>query len=319
MSDLDIIRRVVAAERDALSRLIDAIPAQVGELLDQLERLTGRLIVVGLGKSGIAGRKIAATFNSTGVAAVYLHPSEAMHGDLGIVSSNDLAFCISHSGETDEVISLIPHFERLGVTSVSITSRADSTLAKLTQLALIVPHEMEADGWNLIPTCSTMVVLALCDALAIANLERCGFTVDQFAEVHPGGSLGRKSLLRVRDLMLTGDEIPLIDSGVPLSKAIETMSAGGLGCVLTKPNSNIWCNIFTDGDLRRLIASGVKLADVTIGQVATSNPKSIEAHELAAKALHLMEENRIMVLVVTDEGNVCGILHMHHVLRAGLA
>ncbi|QDS91730.1 Arabinose 5-phosphate isomerase KdsD [Roseimaritima multifibrata] len=319
MNDLDVIRRVLIAERDALSRLVDAIPDQVGELLDLLDGLAGRLIVVGLGKSGIAGRKVAATFNSTGVAAVYLHPSEALHGDLGIVSSDDIALCISHSGETDEVLSLIPHFERLGVTTVSITSRRESTLARRTHQALVVPHTGEADGWNLIPTCSTMVVLAICDALAISHLERRGFTADQFAGFHPGGSLGRKSLLRVRDLMLTEDAVPLIDYSTPLSTAIETMSSGGLGCILSRSEKDSQWSIFTDGDLRRLIASSVNLTDKTIGQVATANPKSIEAQELAAKALHLMEENRIMVLVVTEEGKNSGILHMHHVLRAGLA
>ncbi|MDG2223952.1 MAG: KpsF/GutQ family sugar-phosphate isomerase [Rubripirellula sp.] len=319
MNSVDIVKRVIEAERDALSQLRAAVPAQTNDVLDAIGKLKGRVILVGLGKSGIAGKKIAATFNSTGVPAIYLHPIEAMHGDLGIVSGEDIAICISNSGETDELLTLIPHFERLGILTISITSQADSTLAKISQVAIIMPRLQEADGWNLIPTCSTIAVLSFCDALAIAHLERRGLTADQFAEFHPGGSLGRKSFLRAQDLMLSGDAMPIVDNAMPLIKAIGTMSKGGLGCLLVSSDTESELGVFTDGDLRRLIEANREIANTTVGDVASLDPKSIESHQLASKALHLMEEHRIMVLVVTENDKLAGILHMHDLLRAGLA
>jgi arabinose-5-phosphate isomerase len=271
-----------------------------------------------MGKSGHIAGKIAATLASTGTPSFFMHAAEASHGDIGMITREDVLLAISNSGETDEVLLLIPHASRLGVPLIAVTGNPKSSLARAARVHLDVSVSEEACPLNLAPTASTTVTLALGDALAVALLEARGFTPDDFARSHPGGALGRKLLLHVSDVMRTGEAQPLVSPSAPLAEGLVVMSKKGLGmCVIVDGGRML--GVFTDGDLRRVLDRQADVHRITMREVMNSPGKSVKAHELAAEAAHLMEKYRITALpVVDDGGTLIGALNVHDLLRAGV-
>ena len=278
----------------------------------------GRTIVTGMGKSGHVGRKIAATFASTGTPAFYLHPAEASHGDLGMITRDDLVLALSNSGETPEVLFLLPHLKRLGVPLISLTGRPDSTLARNADVSLDVSVPEEACPLNLAPTASTTATLAMGDALAVTVLEARGFTADDFARSHPGGALGRRLLLKVADIMHQGEGLPRVSPDATLAAGLLEMSRKGLGMVVVVDTDDHILGLFTDGDLRRLLDHQVDVHAVTMGAVMTPGGRSIGPEELAAEGVLLMERHRITALPVAVAGRLVGAFNVHDLLRAGV-
>jgi len=278
---------------------------------------SGRVVVMGMGKSGHVGRKIAATLASTGTPALFVHPGEASHGDLGMVASGDIVIAISNSGESDELGAIIPALKRLGVTLVAMTGRADSTLAQHADLTISSAVDQEACPLNLAPTASTAAQMALGDALAVALLDARGFREEDFARSHPGGSLGRKLLMHVRDLMRGGDEVPRVGPDTALTEVLREMSAKGLGFTAVADAAGDVLGIFTDGDLRRLIERGADLRALRAVDVMHSRPKLVSADALAVDAADLMEQHRITgVLVVDENTRLVGALNSNDLMRA---
>jgi len=278
---------------------------------------SGRVVVMGMGKSGHVGRKIAATLASTGTPALFVHPGEASHGDLGMVASGDVVLAISNSGESDELGAIIPALKRLGVTLVAMTGRADSTLAQHADLTISCAVDQEACPLNLAPTASTAAQMALGDALAVALLDARGFREEDFARSHPGGSLGRKLLMHVRDLMRSGDEVPRVGPDTVLTETLREMSAKGLGFTAVTDAAGRVLGIFTDGDLRRLIERGADLRALRVDDVMHARPKLIGADALAVDAADLMELHRITGVLVVDENAVLvGALNSNDLMRA---
>ncbi|HTY38178.1 MAG TPA: KpsF/GutQ family sugar-phosphate isomerase, partial [Bacteroidota bacterium] len=280
---------------------------------------TGRVIVTGLGKSGLVARKIVATMNSTGTAAIFLHPSDAVHGDLGMVRSEDVVICLSKSGDTEEIRELIPLFRRIGVKVISIIGNTSSHLARQSDIVLDTTVKEEACPHDLAPTASTTAALVLGDALAVALLDKRGFTKEEFAMFHPGGNLGKRLLLKVEEMMVAGPSVPVVRDGVPLSEAIVEMTSKRLGatCVVNEPGKLL--GIITDGDLRRLLQRTSNVANLTAADAMTKNPKTIRKGLLAATALEEMELYNITQLVVVDEHHhPVGMLHLHDLVKAGL-
>lgn len=312
-------RRVLGIERDALDALLPRIDAGFARACRLLIGCRGRVVVTGMGKSGHIGGKIAATLASTGTPAFFVHPGEASHGDLGMITRDDAVIAISNSGETAEVLTILPLIKRMGVPLVSMTGRPASTLAKAADVHLDVSVEQEACPLNLAPTASTTATLAMGDALAVALLEARGFTPEDFALSHPGGTLGRRLLLKVGDLMHAGDQIPLVREDATLSAALLEMTRKGLGMTAVVDADGRALGIFTDGDLRRVLDASLDVRTSPITRVMTRGGKHIRAGQLAAEAVHLMEKHRITVLMVLDEDNrIAGVLHMHDLLRAGV-
>ncbi|MDP3293138.1 MAG: KpsF/GutQ family sugar-phosphate isomerase [Nevskia sp.] len=315
----DTARRVLGIERDALAALLPRIDGSFARACQLLITCRGRVIVTGMGKSGHIGGKIAATLASTGTPAFFVHPGEASHGDLGMITRDDAVIAISNSGETAEVLTILPLIKRMGIPLVSMTGRPGSTLAKSADVHLDVSVEQEACPLNLAPTASTTATLAMGDALAVALLEARGFTPDDFALSHPGGTLGRRLLLKVGDLMATGDRIPQVPADATLSTALLEMTHKGLGMTAVVDGDGQALGLFTDGDLRRVLDANVDLRSARIAEVMTRGGKSIRATQLAAEAVHLMEKHRITVLMVLDDHRYLeGVLHMHDLLRAGV-
>ncbi len=308
-------RRVIRRESEALDILADHLDASFGQAVELIMASSGRLIVSGMGKSGHIARKIAATFASTGTPAHFVHPGEASHGDLGMVLAGDVALVISNSGETSELADLVAHTRRFGIPLIGIAGRADSTLLRQADVALVLPSAPEACETGIVPTTSTTMTLALGDALAIALMEHRAFTPDHFRVFHPGGKLGAK-LLRVRDLM--HHEVPLIDATRPMSEALLVISQKGFGVVgVTDADAHI-TGIITDGDLRRHMDG---LLALTAGAVMTPAPRTIGPDALAEQAVALMNDRKITCLFVTapDAPTLpLGILHIHDCLRAGV-
>jgi arabinose-5-phosphate isomerase len=319
--DLARARRVLATEAAGLAALAEALDSRLDQALDRLAGATGRVVVSGMGKSGHVGRKIAATLASTGTPALFVHPAEASHGDLGMIGQGDAVLALSNSGETPELGNLIAYTRRFAIPLVAIVGRAPSTLADAADVALVLPPAPEACPLGLAPTTSTTMALALGDALAVALLERRGFTAEHFSLLHPGGRLGRK-LLRVADLMHAGDEVPLAPPGTRVSEAIVAMTAKRFGCLgLVDPAGRL-VGIITDGDLRRHMSAD--LLARTAGEIMTHRPKTIRPDALAGEALRLMNEKSITALFVVpdsgpDAGKPVGIVHLHDCLRAGVA
>ncbi len=277
----------------------------------------GRVVVMGMGKSGHVGRKIAATLASTGTPALFVHPGEASHGDLGMVAPGDIVLAISNSGESDELGAIIPALKRLGVTLVAMTGRADSTLAQHADISISSAVDQEACPLNLAPTASTAAQMALGDALAVALLDARGFREEDFARSHPGGSLGRKLLMHVRDLMRGGDEVPRVGPDTALTEVLREMSAKGLGFTAVADASGGVLGIFTDGDLRRLIERGADLRALRAADVMHARPKLVSADALAVDAADLMERHRITGVLVVDENAVLvGALNSNDLMRA---
>jgi arabinose-5-phosphate isomerase len=287
------------------------------QALELLQGTTGRVIVTGMGKSGHVARKIAATLASTGTPAQFVHPAEASHGDLGMIGRNDAVLALSFSGETDEMADLIAYAARFKIPVISMTGNARSTLAQASTAALVLPQLTEACPLGLAPTTSTTAMLALGDALAVALLERRGFTSADFQVLHPGGKLGKR-LQRVSDLMHKGAEIPLCKPATPMSEALLEMTAKRLGCVCVVDDAGKPLGIVTDGDLRRHMSND--LPRRAAREIMTGNPRSIRPQALAAEALALMNEGSpITSLLVIEDGKLAGILHLHDCLRAGVA
>jgi len=316
---LESARKVLRIEGESIEALHSRLGEEFALAVDLLKTCTGRVVFAGMGKSGLVCRKIAATFASTGTPSLFLHPAEGGHGDLGMLAKGDVLVAVSNSGETQELIRLLPAVKRLGIPIISMTGGASSTLAARADVVLDISVTEEACPLNLAPTASTTVTMALGDALAVALLEARGFTEDDFAFFHPVGALGRR-LLTVSEIMHVGREIPRVDPGTIMREALFEITSKQLGFATVQDDDNRLLGIITDGDLRRSLAKVPDPLSLTAGEIMTKSPKVINADALAAKALQLMESNKIMNLVVVDgENRVTGVLHMHDILKAGIA
>lgn len=281
--------------------------------------ISGRVVVTGMGKSGHVSNKIAATLASTGTPAFFMHPAEASHGDLGMITKHDLLLAVSYSGETEEVITILPAVKRMGAKLLSMTGNPDSTMAKLADAHLDISVTEEACPLNLAPTASTTATLAMGDALAVALLKNRGFTVEDFARSHPSGNLGKRLLLRVSDVMRVGDRVPTVSADVTLRDALLEMTDKGLGMTAIVDADNSILGIYTDGDLRRTLDTGADIRSTVIRDVMHTNCKTTSAEVLAAEALRLLEENKITsLLVADDDGTLVGALNIHDLFREGL-
>jgi len=315
-SDLAAARRVLRLEAEALRNMSEALDGSFTEALEILFAVTGRVVVTGMGKSGHIARKISATLASTGTPSHYVHPAEASHGDMGMITRSDAVLALSNSGETPELGDLVDYCRRFRIPLIAITGKPGSTLASNSDCALILPAVAEACPMGLAPTTSTTAMLAMGDALAVTLLERRGFTTEDFQVLHPGGKLGR-GLLRVDDLMHAGDELPLTGPDVAMSEVLLTMTNKRFGCVGVVDAGGHLAGIVTDGDLRRHMSKD--LLSSTAGEVMTGSPKTIRLGALASEALGTMNDNAITTLFVVDAGAPVGILHIHDCLRAGIA
>lgn len=314
--DIDAARQVIETEIAGLRTLADYIGVDVATAIEILASVTGRVVVSGMGKSGHIARKIASTLASTGTPALFVHPAEASHGDLGMITQADAVFALSNSGETTELADLVDYCKRFEIPLISMTGRADSTLASAADASLVIPAADEACPMGLAPTTSTTVMLALGDAIAVALLARKGFSSDDFHALHPGGKLGRR-LLKVRDIMHGGSELPLIPTDTVMSEALIEMTAKGFGCVGVSDGDGNLAGILTDGDLRRHMSDDLTMKPVA--DVMTTGAKTIEPEFLASEALHFMNENKITNVFVVKNGKPVGVLHIHDCLRAGVA
>ncbi|MFT4045524.1 MAG: KpsF/GutQ family sugar-phosphate isomerase [Solimonas sp.] len=312
-------RRAVEIERDALSALLPRVDAAFSRACELMLACTGRVVVTGMGKSGHIGSKIAATLASTGTPSFFVHPGEASHGDLGMITRQDVVLAISYSGEVTEVLTLLPLFKRMGAPLIAMTGKPRSTLATAADVHLDVSVAKEACPLNLAPTASTTATLAMGDALAVALLEARGFTSDDFALSHPGGSLGRKLLLKVADVMHGGERLPKVSPETKLSDALLEMSRKGFGLTAIVDADQKVLGVFTDGDLRRVLDQGVDVRSVRVDAVMTKGGKTVRADQLAAEAVALMEKHKITALLIEDNaGHLQGVVHMHDLLRAGV-
>lgn len=321
-SDLELCQlgqEVITTEIRSLQPLIERIDGNFVKAIKLLLSCSGRIVVTGMGKSGHIGSKIAATMASTGSPAFFVHPGEAGHGDLGMIQPDDVVLAISYSGNSSEILTLTPHFHHLQVPLISMTGSPNSELARQSVAHLDISVAQEACPLGLAPTSSTTATLVMGDALAVTLLKARGFTEKDFAFSHPSGRLGRRLLLEVSDLMHTGDEIPKVASGVSLSTALLEMSDKRLGMTTITGDNDTLLGIFTDGDLRRTLHKGIDIKSATIDTVMGRQPKTVSKNMLAIDCLHLMEESKITSLVVTDDAqHLCGVIHMHDLLQAGL-
>ncbi|MDB2343447.1 KpsF/GutQ family sugar-phosphate isomerase [Porticoccaceae bacterium] len=312
-------QRTVQMESDAVGQLHSRIDKNFAAACEKILACKGRVVVTGMGKSGHIGSKIAATLASTGTPAFFVHPGEASHGDLGMITKADVVIAISNSGSTSEILTLIPLIVRLNIPLISMTGDAESELAKTAGVNLDVSVEAEACPLNLAPTTSTTVTLVMGDALAIALLEARQFSAEDFAFSHPGGALGRRLLLRVKDIMHQGAEMPTIMAHQTLRDALVEMTQKGFGMTSVMSSDQRLIGVFTDGDLRRIFDLDIDINTTTIDKVMTSDPKTIDQNMLAAEALTLMEDRAITALIVKDsESYPVGIVHLHDILRAGV-
>jgi arabinose-5-phosphate isomerase len=312
-------RRALAIEARAVEALLARLDARFAAACRVCLECQGRVVVTGMGKSGHVARKVAATLASTGTPAFFLHPAEASHGDLGMITRGDAVLALSNSGETPELLLLLPHLKRLAVPLIVMAGKTDSTLGRAATVALDVSVPEEACPLNLAPTASTTATLAMGDALAVAVLEARGFTKQDFARSHPGGTLGRQLLLHVEQIMRTGDAVPHVGPKARLGEGLLEMSRKGLGMTLVVDDGNRILGVFTDGDLRRALDRQVDVHGATMSEVMTSPCKSIGPQDLAAEAVHLMEVHRITALpVADDQGRLIGALNVHDLLRAGV-
>jgi len=317
---LDIAKRVLKIEADAILALTDKLNSGFEKAVEIIYKSKGRVVVTGMGKSGLVGKKIAATLASTGTPAFFLHPAEAIHGDIGMVTADDVIIAISNSGETEELIGLIPFLKRFNVSLISMTGNPNSTLSKASDITLDVSVKEEACPLGIVPTASTTATLAMGDALAVALLIKRGYREEDFAFFHPGGSLGKKLFIKVKDLMHTGDALPLVSPDTSMTKAVMEISSKRLGVAIVADSDKKILGVITDGDLRRGIEKwGKAVFDMKAGEVMTKNPKTISEDELAAKALSIMESKSITSLAVPDlDGKAKGIIHLHDILRKGI-
>lgn len=317
---IGIARRVLRIEADAISALELKIDAGFEKAVEAIFKSRGRVVVTGMGKSGLVGKKIAATLASTGTPAFFLHPAEAIHGDLGMVTSDDVVIAISNSGDTEEIVLLMPFLKRFNVTLISMTGNPASVLSREADLNIDVSVREEACPLGIVPTASTAAAMAMGDALAVALLQKRGFREEDFAFFHPGGSLGKKLFIKVKDLMHSGDALPVVSPDMSMTDAVMVISSKRLGMTTVAGRDNKLLGILTDGDIRRGIQKGGKaFFDMKAGDVMSRDPKTISEDELAAKALSIMESHSITSLVVSDEeGRPKGIIHLHDILKKGI-
>ncbi len=313
-------KNILKIEADAVRKLIDRVDESFVQAVHVMYECRGKVVVTGMGKSGIIGKKIAATLASTGTPALFLNPAEGSHGDIGMVSKDDVILAISNSGETEEVVRILPTLKRLDMKIIAMTGNFQSVLSKRSDVSLDISVAEEACPMGLAPTASTTAALAMGDALAISLLSKKGFTEEDFAFFHPGGSLGRKLLLTVEDLMHSGDVVPSVDSDTLVKDAIIEISSKRLGLTTVLDTDNKLLGVITDGDLRRGLEKwGEDFFSLRAGEVMTHRPKTIRKNMLAAKAVALMEKYTITVLVVAEEDHtVDGVIHLHDLLKAGI-
>lgn len=310
----NIAKRVITEQSLALVTLADTISLDFHNVVDHIVNFKGRIILTGIGKSGYIAHKIAASFSSTGTAAFYIHPAEASHGDLGMITENDLVIMLSNSGETRELLDIINYCKRFNIKIVGITMKSNSTLAIHSDFTLIIPTIKEA-SLILAPTTSALMMLSLGDALTIAVQEAKGFSKDDYHLYHPGGKIGA-NLLKVKDLMRTGNQLPLVREDTPFTETIIIMTKMSLGCALVVNDNSLLLGIVTDGDLRRHINDPINLKYAK--DTMTINPVRVSSSQLATEALYIMNSKPITVLPVTDNGLLVGVVHIHDILRAGV-
>ncbi len=319
---LEQARQVLRMEAEAVLEQVERIDEHFKAAVEMILACPGRTVITGMGKSGIIGRKMAATLASTGTPSFYLHPAEGIHGDLGMVTEGDVVIALSNSGETGEVLHILPSLRRIGAKLIAMVGNPNSTLAKNSDIVLNVGVTREACPLGLAPTSSTTAALAYGDALALALLSKRKFTASQFAVFHPGGSLGRKLLLTVEDIMHSGTENPLVKADISVQDALFVITDKGLGAVSVVDDDNKMLGVLTDGDIRRGLSKGVDFLKRPVTELMTASPKTITKEKLAAQALHIMESNRpkpITVLPVVDaENHVIGLLHMTDLVRQGV-
>lgn len=319
---LEQARQVLRMEAEAVLEQVERIDEHFKAAVEMIIACPGRTVITGMGKSGIIGRKMAATLASTGTPSFYLHPAEGIHGDLGMVTEGDVVIALSNSGETGEVLHILPSLRRIGAKLIAMVGNPNSTLAKNSDIVLNVGVTREACPLGLAPTSSTTAALAYGDALALALLSKRKFTASQFAVFHPGGSLGRKLLLTVEDIMHSGTENPLVKADISVQDALFVITDKGLGAVSVVDDDNKMLGVLTDGDIRRGLSKGVDFLKRPVTELMTASPKTITKEKLAAQALHIMESNRpkpITVLPVVDaENHVIGLLHMTDLVRQGV-
>ena len=317
---LELARAVIETEAEAVAALAGRIGSEFARACHLMLACRGRIVVLGIGKSGHIGSKIAATLASTGTPAFFVHPAEASHGDLGMITTSDVVLALSNSGDTDEIVTLVPIIKRLGVPLITLTGNPNSRLATEASVNLDVSVEKEACPLGLAPTASTTATLAMGDALAVSLLQARGFTSSDFARSHPGGRLGRRLLLHIGDIMHSGETIPRTRSGASLSEALLEITRKGLGMTTVVDGDGRLLGIFTDGDLRRLLDhQSLDLRNTEVDSVMTRGCRTAHPNQLAAEALELMQRHRVNALpVVDDDHQLCGAINMHDLLRAGV-
>jgi arabinose-5-phosphate isomerase len=313
-------KEVVRIEAEAVRALESKINGAFAGAVDLIEKINGRVVITGMGKSGLIARKIVATMNSTGTPAIYMHTSDAIHGDLGMVKPDDVVICVSKSGDTDEILQLIPMFKRIGVPVISIIGSKNSKLGRESEFVLDASVEQEACPYDLAPTASTTAALVIGDALAIALLDRKNFTEEEFAMFHPGGNIGKRLFLKVEELMVKGKDMPKVLNTATLRETILVMTSGRLGATCVVNSSGELAGIITDGDLRRLLQKNVDFSQMIVDDVMTKTPKVIRQNSLAAAAIEQMENFNITQLIVVDDTHhPVGMLHLHDLVKAGLS
>jgi len=320
MNILDVARKVLMIEADAVLALTQKLDSGFEKAVDIIFASRGRIVITGMGKSGLVGKKIAATLSSTGTPSFFMHPAEASHGDLGMVTADDVIIAISNSGETDEILALIPFLKRFNVSLITLTGNAGSTLARASDVNLDVSVREEACTLGIVPTASTTATLAMGDAIAVALLTKRGFQEEDFAFSHPRGSLGKKLFIRVMDLMHSGDSLPVTSPDASLTEAVMEISSKRLGTTVIAGADRKILGVITDGDVRRGIQKwGKAFFDMHARDVMTGNPKVVSEHELAAKVLGIMEKHSITSLIVADDMNqLVGVIHLHDILKQGI-
>lgn len=316
----DLAKEVLDIEAHSILKLKNSINGRFEKAIEILYNCKGRVIVTGMGKSGLIGKKIAATLSSTGTPSYFLHPAESTHGDSGIITRDDVIIAISNSGETQELLNLLPLIKRFGLTLIALTGGLNSTLARTSDVTLDISVEREACPLNKAPTASTTATLAMGDALAVCLLEKRGFSEEDFLTFHPSGKLGKGFLYLVSDLMISGDNLPLAYEDDKFTDVIEIISQKKLGLAIIKDRKGMLSGILTDGDIRRTLIKYQQIQNLKAIDVMTANPKTISSHELAARALHLMEKYSITALAIIDKNKKpVGVLHIHDLLKAGVA
>jgi len=312
-------KEIIGIEKDALAGLADSINGNFNGAVSLMLETTGRVVVTGMGKSGMVGKKISATLSSVGTPSFFLHPAEAIHGDLGMLARDDLLLAVSNSGESEEMVRLLPVIKRFGLKLIALCGRADSTLARAADVFLNTGVKKEACPWDIVPTSSTTALMAMGDALAIVLMEKKEFKQEDFANFHPGGSLGRGMFVKVKDLMHSGADIPKVAVSASMQDVLREISTKRLGVTTVVDNDGALQGIITDGDLRRLMEQEADPMSKTAGEILSRNPRTIELEAFGGGAVKLMEDNKITSLVIVSGGDrVEGIVHLHDLLKAGV-